>query len=150
MMPGMVRVLNGIPVYPAGTILTAPGGRPASMFTAPPEPLAAAPLAPPVAVPDDTLAPLATPLEAVPELAPALVPLDVRLPELLGLPLDELPLLCPLPTAPLLEPDTDAVEPEPWPEVPDDVWEAVPPVVPQATAGKRRKRRALSFMALSP
>jgi hypothetical protein len=148
MMPGIVRVLNGIPVYPAGTIFTAPGGRPASMFTAPPEPLAAAPLAPAVAVPDDPPVPL-TPLEAVPELAPALVPLDVRLPELLGLPLDALPLLCPLPTAPLLEPDTDAVEPEPWPELPDDVWEAVPPVVPQATAGTRRKRRALSFMALS-
>jgi hypothetical protein len=113
------------------------------MFTAPPEPLAAAPLAPAVAVPDDPLVPL-TPLEAVPELAPALVPLDVKLPELLGLPPDALPLLCPL-----LEPDTDAVEPEPWPELPDDVWEAVPPVVPQATAGKRRKRRALSFMALS-
>jgi hypothetical protein len=159
-------------MYVAGTMLTAPGGRPASMLTPPLEPPLAAPLPDPLAapLPDPLAAPLVlplpeplapTPLDApVPEplvvlplpepLAPT--PLDAPVPApLVVLPLPEplapTPLDAPVPAAPLeLAPDCDAplAVPDPICVVGFDVLQAQSRV---ARAGEQTAASRLDFMA---
>jgi hypothetical protein len=142
MNPGMVFVTNGVPVYPAGTMLTAPSGRvrgaasdePPSI---PPEPLVA-PLVAPLAEPVDPplLIPLAEPVPPAPVDAPLL-------PEALVS-----PVLAPLLGVPLaLEPDCAPV-PLALPEL---CWGPPLPEVPQAltSTGKQRKMNSLDLMVLS-